>query len=171
METNSVVFFSKNQYPDLPNKPIIAAWKMTNPANIGSFMRLADNIGCNEVFILGEPLSVRPASIKYTAGQSFKTVQLHVLQPDDFFAQLPAGYQLVAIETSEQSTNLFTTSLPAKLVFLFGSERYGLPDEILKRCVQTLHIPMTGPCKSMNVSHALAVSLFEWQRQQMFRVY
>jgi TrmH family RNA methyltransferase len=30
---------------------------------------------------------------------------------------------------------------------------------------------MTGKCKSMNVSHALSVALFEWQRQMLFFTY
>ncbi len=167
METNSVVFFNTNPYPQPTHKPIIAAWKMSNPANIGSLMRLADNLGCDEIFILSDPLSVRPASVKYTAGQSFKTVRLNVLPVEDFFAQLPADYRLVAIETSEKSTNLYTTQLPDKVIFLLGSERYGLPEEILTICQQVVHIPMPGACKSMNVSHALAVVLFEWLRQQM----
>ena len=168
METNSVVFFNSGEYPELKTKPIIAGWKITNPANIGSLMRLADNIGCSEVFILGEKFDFRKSSIKYTAGQSFETVKLNFISPEDFFESIPKNHQLVAIETSEHSKNIFTTPLPSDIIFLLGNERYGLPDDILNRCKLTVHIPMTGACKSMNVSHAAAVALFEWQRQQFF---
>lgn len=169
METNSVVFFNSKKYPELKNRPVIAGWKITNPANIGSLMCLADNIGCNEVFILGEKFEFRQSSIKYTAGQSFETVKLNFITPDEFFNTIPENYELVAIETSVHSTNIFTSSLPGKTIFIVGNERYGLPFELLNRCRHIVHIPMTGPCKSMNVSHALAVALFEWQRQQLFQ--
>jgi tRNA G18 (ribose-2'-O)-methylase SpoU len=86
----------------------------------------------------------------------------------DFFAEIPEGYTVCAIETAEGATNLFQTGLPGKVVFLLGSETRGLNESLLKRCSQAVYIPMTGKCKSMNISHALAVCLFEWQRQQLF---
>lgn len=168
METNSVAFFNDQKYPELPAKPIIAAWQIINPENIGNLIRLADNVGAEDVFILGENFQLRMSSIKKTAGLSFDRIKLSFISPDAFFNQISADYQLVAIETSEESTNIFTEKLSGKIVFLLGNERNGLPDEILCKCNAKVHIPMTGSCKSMNVSHALAVALFEWQRQMLF---
>jgi TrmH family RNA methyltransferase len=168
MGTNSVAFFSDQKYPELPAKPIIAAWQIINPENIGNLIRLADNVGGEEVYILGENFQLRMSSIKKTAGLSFNHVKLSFISTDAFFGQISADYQVVAIETSEESTNIFTEKLSGNIVFLLGNERNGLPDEILRKCSAQVHIPMTGSCKSMNVSHALAVALFEWQRQMLF---
>lgn len=168
METNSVVFFSDRKYPELTDKPIIAAWQISNPENIGNLIRLADNVGAEDVFILGEDFQLRMSSIKKTAGLSFSNVRLSFITPVNFFTRLNPEFQLVAIETSKDSTNLFATKLPEKVIFLLGNEKNGLPDETLKKCPIRVHIPMTGKCKSMNVSHALAVALFEWQRQMLF---
>ena len=170
METNSVVFFTGQKYPELPDKPIVAAWQIINPENIGNLIRLADNVGATEVFILGEDFRLRMSSIKKTAGLSFSHIRLSFVTAEEFFSQLNPDYQVVAIETSEDSTNIFAGKLPSKVVFMLGNERNGLPDEILKRCQFKVHIPMTGNCKSMNVSHALAVVLFEWQRQMLFSI-
>lgn len=168
METNSVVFFDGQRYPELPNQPIVAAWQIINPENIGNLIRLADNVGANQVMVVGEDFHLRKSGISKTAGLSFKNVSLSFVTPDDFFGNLHSDYQLVAIETSEDSVNLFKTRLPEKIIFLVGNERNGLPAAILEKCDQKVHIPMTGKCKSMNVSHALAVALFEWQRQMLF---
>lgn len=168
METNSIIFFKSKDYFEPKNKPVIAAWEIINPGNIGSLMRLADNVGSENIFILGDKFNFRKSSIRKTAGQSFNTVALHFVSSDDFFCQIPDNYQTVAIETSENSENIFTSKLPEKIVFMLGNERHGLPDKILSHCNKSVHIPMTGSCKSMNVSHALAVSLFEWQRQNFF---
>jgi len=168
METNSIVFFNDMQYQQLPARPIIAAWQIINPENIGNMIRLADNIGVTDVFVLGTSFQLRTASIKKTAGLSFANVKLTFLSPDDFFEQIPSDYVLAAIETCEDSTNIFQTQLPEKIIFMLGNERNGLPDEILQKCHAKVHIPMTGKCKSMNVSHALATALFEWQRQMLF---
>jgi TrmH family RNA methyltransferase len=168
METNSIAFFDDQKYPELSVKPAIAAWQIINPENIGNMIRLADNVGAEDVFILGTDFQLRMSSIRKTAGLSFNNVRLKFISPQDFFVQLSPDIKLVAIETSEDSTNVFTTKLPDKIVFLLGNERNGLPDEILQKCAVKVHIPMTGQCKSMNVSHALSVALFEWQRQMLF---
>lgn len=168
MGTNSVAFFSTQNYPELKYRPVIAAWQIINPENIGNLIRLADNAGATEVFILGEGFNLRMSSIKKTAGLSFNHVRLAFISSEQFFQQLDPEFKLVAIETSQDSTNIFTSRLPEKIVFILGNERNGLPEEILNRCSFQVHIPMTGKCKSMNVSHALSVALFEWQRQMLF---
>jgi tRNA G18 (ribose-2'-O)-methylase SpoU len=168
MGTNSVEFFKNQNYPGLTFVPVIAGWQIINPENIGNLIRLADNIGAKELFILGEDFQIRMSSVKKTAGLSFENIRLNFIHPNDFFSQINPEYRLVAIETSQKSTNIFTTKLPEKVVFILGNERNGLPEEILSKCSFQVHIPMTGKCKSMNVSHALAVTLFEWQRQRLF---
>lgn len=168
METNSVVFFNASNYSELSNRPIVAAWQIINPENIGNLIRLADNVGATEVYILGEDFRHRMSSVKKTAGLSFNQVQLTFCSSEEFFGKLSPEFKLVAIETCEDSTNIFQEKLPEQVAFLLGNERNGLPDELLEKCDKKVHIPMTGKCKSMNVSHALAVALFEWQRQMLF---
>lgn len=171
METNSVAFFKTLSYPELACKPIIAAWQIINPENIGNLIRLADNVGADQVFILGEDFQLRTSSIKKTAGLSFNNVKLTFIATEAFFNQLNPEYELVAIETCDDSTNIYTEKLPEKIAFVLGNERNGLPEDILRRCSKKVHIPMTGKCKSMNISHALSVALFEWQRQILFFTY
>lgn len=168
METNSVAFFQSENYPNIPEKPIIAAWQIQNPGNIGSLMRLADNLGADQLFILDNEIEKRESSIKKTAGLSFKNIKLLFISFKEFMELIPEEYALTAIETSSNSTNIYKTKLPKKIAFLLGNEKHGLPEDILTQCKQSIHIPMTGKCKSMNVSHALSVCLFEWQRQQLF---
>ena len=168
METNSVAFFKSQDYPELSHKPLVAAWKIKTPGNVGSLMRLVDNVGGDTLFLLDDENPKREASIKKTAGLSYKNVKLVYLGSDEFFSSIPEDYQPVAVETNDESTNIFTTRLPGKVLFLLGSEIHGLREGLIARCDQSVHIPMTGKCKSMNISHALSVALFEWQRQQLF---
>lgn len=168
METNSIVFFKDRKYLGFTSRPIIAAWQISTPENIGNMIRLADNVGSEEVFILGCDFQFRMSSIKKTAGLSFDNVRLVFITPEEFFGKFSSATRFVAVETCDDSTNIFTTNLPADVVFVLGNERNGLPDDILRRCPARVHIPMTGNCKSMNVSHALSVVLFEWQRQMLF---
>ena len=76
---------------------------------------------------------------------------------------------LIALEITTSSVNLFETALPEQCSFVIGNERQGIDEEILKLCECAIHLPMFGNMGSMNVSHALAVSLFEWRRQAGLR--
>lgn len=169
METNSVAFFQSQSYPDLPCNPIVAAYQVKNPQNVGSLMRLIDNIGGDTLVLLDDENAKRASLIKKTAGLSFNNVQLLRMTSTGFFQSILPGYTVFAVETSEESSNIFATALPERPVFLLGSEMHGLPVELIAQCDHSIHIPMTGKCKSMNISHALTVVLFEWQRQQLFR--
>lgn len=169
METNSVQFFSKQDVKQLPSLPIVAAWQVKNPQNVGSLIRLTDNIGGNKLILLDDENDKRESSIKKTAGLSYKNVELSYQATADFLNNLPSDYTLCAIETSTGASNIFQTELPEKIVILVGSESKGLPQELLQKAAITVYIPMTGKCKSMNISQACAVSLFEWQRQQLFK--
>ncbi|TKG92464.1 TrmH family RNA methyltransferase [Puteibacter caeruleilacunae] len=164
--TNSISFFKDQEY-QLPNHiegPIVIGWRINTPNNIGSIIRLADNVGASRVIIVNNDPK-RASSIKKTAGNSYDKMPWEFCTEEEFFALIPPQYQLVAIETADRSTNIFTTSLPINIGIMVGAEKHGIPESVLEKCHQVVHIPMTGNCKSMNVSHALAVALFEWQRQ------
>ena len=168
METNSIIFFRSEVYPDPPSKPVVAAWNMKNPGNIGSLIRVLDNVGGTELFLLDDENPKRESQIRKTAGLSYDHVRVHRVSGEWFFRNLPEDYSVCAVETSTGSENIFLTGLPQKIIFLMGNEMHGLPVAFLEKCNHVVHIPMTGACKSMNVSHALAVILFEWLRKQIF---
>ncbi|MCK5169872.1 MAG: 23S rRNA (guanosine(2251)-2'-O)-methyltransferase RlmB, partial [Bacteroidales bacterium] len=58
--------------------------------------------------------------------------------------------------------------LPNKAALIVGNEITGIDSKLLDKCHKIVHIPLLGNNTSMNVSHALAVALFEWQRQVVY---
>ena len=58
-----------------------------------------------------------------------------------------------------------TPERSACICFLFGSESRGVRRELLEQCDRLVYIPSPGPMKSLNVSQAVAVVLFECIRQ------
>lgn len=166
--TQSVAFFNEKELHTPKFPPLVAAWQVKNPENVGSLMRLVDNLGGHQLILLDDENNKREASIKKTAGLSYQHVELSYQSSADFLRHIPKQYALCAVETATGATNIFQTKLPSRVAFLLGSERKGLPEELLHQVDLSVYIPMTGKCKSMNISQALAVSLFEWQRQQFF---
>ena len=106
--------------------------------------------------------------IKKTAASAYKKVEHVFIAPNALHEYLPKDYALVAIETSQSAQNIYQSQLPEKIAFLVGNERAGITAPILEHCCMQVYIPMFGITKSMNVTHALAVSLFEWIRHIHF---
>ncbi len=88
-----------------------------------------------------------------------------LISENDFYSFLNKDFELVVLETCEGSKNIYDEKLPAKTILLAGNESHGLPVEVIEKSKLKVHIPMPGGCKSMNISHALAVAGFEWYRQ------
>ncbi len=76
-----------------------------------------------------------------------------------------AGYWLVGLdEQGEKNYTEVDYSLPVGVVL--GSEGQGLHELTRKRCDFVVSLPTTGPVKSLNVSVAAGVVLFEALRQR-----
>jgi tRNA G18 (ribose-2'-O)-methylase SpoU len=166
--THSKYLFQKSDLRSDYFQPIVIGYKIKTPENIGSIIRLADNVGCKEVFFIPETEALRKSKIKKTAASSFNSLKWSFCSIEDLNTKIPDDYKWIAIETSSDSVNIFSTQLPKKLVFMVGNEISGIDLKVLELCNKTVHIPLFGKNTSMNVSHALAVAIFEWQRQMLF---
>lgn len=146
--------------------PTIVAVGLSFPENVGSLLRLADAAGCARVVLVsGNDAQSSDARLRKTARSSEAAVTWEVWQQETFLGQIEAFQPLIGLEISTNSKSIFATALPNLCTILVGGERYGIPSELLAQCQQVVHIPMYGVNGSMNVTHALAVALFEWRRQ------
>ncbi len=150
---------------DLAGPTVIAA-NLEKPENIGSLLRVADAAGCAEVILAQDRRLRHRERIFATAVETQNHVPWCVSLVDEFLAGAAAiGPNLIAIELTTTSRNVFEVALPRACAFVIGNERYGIPDKILAACNSAVHVPMFGVKGSMNVTHALAVVLWEWRRQ------
>lgn len=150
---------------NMPKGPAIVAAGLRVPENLGMALRLADAAGASRVVFVNaeEPLQ---AHIRKTARNADTFVAWEICDAETFLHNHAASLQpLIAIELTTRSTNLFETELPQHCALVVGSERHGIPAEILRVCERAVYIPMYGVNGSMNVTHALAVAVFEWRRQ------
>lgn len=136
------------------------------PPNTGNIIRLCANTGAHLHLIhpLGFDLSEKQlrragldyhewAHIKeYPHFEAFRTQ----CQPQRLFACTTKAHQ-----------NYTTLNYQADDAFLFGPESRGLPLEILNQFPETqkIRIPMRTPSRSLNLSNAAAVIIYEAWRQ------
>ena len=148
-------------------RPIVIADHLLTPDNIGAMIRLSDNIGASEVCFLGNEDEHRLGKVRRAAASSRDNIRWYFSEENDLRKIVPEGKTIVAIETSHEATCIYDTQLPENIAFVVGNERQGIREEILSQCDMTVYIPVPGPTRSLNVSHAAAVALFEWQRQML----
>ena len=158
-------FLSDKAY--LPG-PVVVSAGLRTPENIGSVLRLADAAGCKRVLFIETDESSLQANKKLTriARSVDKHLEIEQLSLKEFLQRSEKLPPLIAIELTSTSTSLFDNSFEGEVGFVIGNERNGIPEPVLEKCDSAIHIPMYGINGSMNVSHALAITLFEWRRQQ-----
>lgn len=148
----------------------VALFEPEIPANTGNLIRLCANSGAQLHLI--EPLGftlddkrLRRAGLDYHEWASIKTY---------------ASFQAFASEAA--FTRLFAISVKGKRTYhevayqegdalLFGPETRGLPDDLLRHSLidTTLRVPMQQASRSLNLSNAAAIVLYEAWRQLGFR--
>lgn len=169
METNSRRFFEKSELEAKHSLegPIIVGVNLRTPNNIGSLIRVADNFNCCKVLFVDSDPDYRERNIRKTAKTSFDAVDWSFCTMENLASHIPAYYTKVAVETSEHATSLYHTALPKHCAFFLGNEKVGMDAATIASLDQSIYIPMPGFNKSMNVSHAGAVIVSEWLRQQL----
>ena len=155
-------------YQHIP-RPIVIADHLLTPDNIGAMIRLADNIGASEMCFLGSEDEHRMSRVRRAAASSRDNIRWYFTEESDLRKIVPKNKTVVAIETADNATCIYDTQLPEDAAFIVGSESRGLGEDLLKQCDMVVYIPVPGPTRSLNVSHAAAVALFEWQRQMILR--
>ena len=136
------------------------------PPNTGNIIRLAANTGCQLHLI--EPLgfkldekSVARAGMDYRETQD---VSIHKSWDDFLQNQKPA--RIFALSTKGTHCHSDASFRPGDYL-LFGPESRGLPASIRESLPadQVLRIPMAANSRSINLSNAVAVMVYEAWRQ------
>ena len=157
---------TEDLYERIPH-PMLIADHLLTPDNLGAMIRLADNIGATEMCFLGKEEEHRLGKVRRAAASSRDNIRWYFSAETDLRKIAPEGKTIVAVETADNATCIYDTQLPENVAFIVGSESHGISEELLTQCDRVVYIPVPGPTRSLNVSHAAAVALFEWQRQMM----
>lgn len=141
------------------------------PPNTGNVIRLAANTGCR--LHLVEPLGfsmddkhMRRAGLDY---HEYAQVLRHADWPAFLAAEKPPQERLFAL-TTRGSGSVFDIRFQRGDWLVFGSETRGLAPELRESFApkQRIRLPMVQGQRSLNLSNAVAVTVFEAWRQLGF---
>lgn len=136
--------------------------------NVGSILRSSDGAGVRAIHLFGICPSPAQSQVQKTslgADESIPWVQ-HWDGLQAVREKKAAGYQIWALEKTENSTNLFDLRRykgTEPILLVVGNEVSGVDPDILQECERVLHIPMMGNKESLNVSNAYAIAIY-WLR-------
>ncbi|OGG06785.1 hypothetical protein A2872_00955 [Candidatus Gottesmanbacteria bacterium RIFCSPHIGHO2_01_FULL_42_12] len=137
--------------------------------NVGLFFRLADALLVEKIYLTGytgyprlEDDDRSERIITHAENEINKTaIKLVPYVPwerSETIPELP-GYQMIGVEQTDKSLDysLPTTDYRFPLALIFGHERTGVEEDILKKCDFVIHIPMLGMGNSHNVAMSGAI--------------
>jgi tRNA G18 (ribose-2'-O)-methylase SpoU len=146
----------------LRNDFSIAVVAPGNAFAVGALIRIAHNFLAREVFVVGNEGWYAKASMGMEKYETIRSV--------GNVAELMSacrGRTLWAVEKDHARRSIQSvTSFPRRVVFAFGSERFGLPDELLRQADEIVGIPTYGVNHSLPVAVAAGIVVHEWARRR-----
>jgi RNA methyltransferase, TrmH family len=140
---------------DLSPRPIVLLENPRNLANLGACVRVAAAADAAGLLTQGGQDPWNPEALRGAAG-------LHFALP---VSRVPAavfpGRPVIAIDPEGEA--FAPTRLPPRAVLAFGTERYGLSDQVLEAADQRLSIPMRAGVSSLNLATSVAAILYGWR--------
>ena len=136
--------------------------------NVGAIFRTADAVGVDKIYLVG--VTPRPSD---QFGRIQKDIAKSALGAETWIKWeykeklIPLmtnlkkqGYEIIALEQSENSIDYRNYKKKDKFAFILGPEVTGLDKKILDKADKTVEIPMKGKKESLNVAVACGVALF-----------
>ena len=133
--------------------------------NIGNIIRSANTFGVQEVLIYGRKKFDRRTSV----GAEFFMKFRHIRFIEEI-APLKQEFNLIlGLEQTNNSLELHSYHWPENqnILIAVGNEGKGLPQEILDICDTTLEIEQYGTTRSLNVSVATGIVLYDYRVKKL----
>jgi TrmH family RNA methyltransferase len=126
-------------------------WRVGDPGNVGTLARACEAFGAYLALSPGCADPLGPKALRASTGSIFR-VPLGSFAPEGAVALLAHA----APPLSELDPSLSR--------FVLGSEREGLPEEVVAACAARATIRLAGPAESLNVAMAGTIALYDWRR-------
>ena len=139
-----------------------------DPHNVSAVMRTCDAVGIQDIYILNNRIPPHKKWGYRSSSTAEKWLSVHqYTEAEACFKEVRKKYEKIySSHLSESSSNLYKMDLTTSIALVFGNETFGVSDEIRKYADGDFIIPQVGVIKSLNISVACAVTLYEAFRQK-----
>jgi tRNA G18 (ribose-2'-O)-methylase SpoU len=148
---------------------LVAIEAITNAINLGVIVRNCASFGVHGL-IVGET-SGSPFLRRAVRNSMGGILQLPICEVTSLVETLEflktQNIRCIAAHPRPENKILCKSNLTSDCCIVFGSEGYGISQEVLSICDESITIPMAEDVDSLNVGSASAVFLYEVQRQRL----
>lgn len=161
---NRLTSVLNHRQPDLT----VVLENVFDPHNVSAVMRTCDAVGIQDVYILNNRIPPQKKWGYKSSSTATEWLTVHQFTDAELcFREIRYKYKKVyASYLGNDSLPLYNMNLTESIALVFGNETLGVSDEIRKYTDGDFIIPQVGIIKSLNISVACAVTLYEAFRQK-----
>jgi 23S rRNA (guanosine2251-2'-O)-methyltransferase len=142
--------------------------QVTDPQNFGAVIRSAEGAGASGVVVPAHGSArVTPVVAKASAGAVEHLPVAVVPNLARYLAEIKGPALWVYAAEAEGALPLWSADLSGGVALVFGAEGKGVRPLVRRTCDGVISIPLAGRVRSLNVSVAAAVLLYEARRQRV----
>ncbi|MBI3883478.1 MAG: RNA methyltransferase, partial [Sphingobacteriales bacterium] len=125
-------------------------------------------VGIQEIYVLNHTIQPHKTWGPKASSSADKWLTIHQFtDTQECFAALRKKYKKIyTTHLSSNAVGLHELNLTEPVALVFGNERNGVTEEIIAMADGNFIIPQVGIIKSLNISVACAVTLYEAYRQK-----
>jgi tRNA (guanosine-2'-O-)-methyltransferase len=147
---------------------VVVMENVHDPHNISAVMRTCDAVGVQDLFVLTTTIPRHKKFGKNSSASAAGWLTIH--QFDNTAACMSAVREkcdkVYATHLGVESHSLYELDLTQRVALVFGNEHSGVTEECLGNCDGNFIIPQVGMVRSLNISVACAITLYEAFRQR-----
>jgi len=161
---NRLTSVLNHRQPDLT----VVLENVFDPHNVSAVMRTCDAVGIQDVYILNNRIPPHRKWGYRSSSTAAKWLSIHQFtDAEKCFEEVRKRYKKIyASHLSTDSADMYSLDMTESIALVFGNETFGVSDEIRKYSDGDFIIPQVGIIKSLNISVACAVTLYEAFRQK-----
>lgn len=139
-----------------------------DPHNISAVMRTCDAVGIQDIYVLNSKIPRHKKWGEKSSSSAAKWLTIHQFTDTEAcFNELRSRYKKIySTHLSTDAVALHELNLTEPVALVFGNEHSGVSEELLALTDGNFIIPQVGIIKSLNISVACAVSIYEAYRQK-----
>jgi tRNA (guanosine-2'-O-)-methyltransferase len=139
-----------------------------DPHNISAVMRTCDAVGIQDLYILNTKIPRHEKFGAKSSSSAAKWLTLHQFENiEECFFDLRKNYEtILTTHLASDAVSLYDINFTKSIALVFGNEHDGVSEQVRNLADGNFIIPQMGIIRSLNISVACAVSIYEALRQK-----
>lgn len=139
-----------------------------DPHNISAVMRTCDAVGIQDIYVLTTKIPRHKKWGAKSSSSAAKWLTIHSYTDiNEMMAVLRSRYdKIYTTHLASDSVSLYDIDFTGSVALIFGNEHSGVSEELRAMADGNFIIPQVGIIRSLNISVACAVSIYEAMRQR-----